>query len=212
VIVAPLLRVEIVHAPFGAGPFAAVIMTSTNAARALADHPRREALLRLPLFAVGRRSAAAAQAAGFSTVASADGNVNDLVRLIVARLAGSELPILYLAGEDRAADLGAELAQHDIKVTTVVVYRTVAETTLTAEAARALSSSRIDGVLHYSRRSAETFIACAKTGGLLPSALLPVHYCLSAEVAAPLVAAGATTIEIAEDPEESSLFNLLRVG
>src|SRR5689334_8907043 len=106
VLLAPLMRVEEVEADLS-GDWSAVVVTSANALPALAQHPEWR---RLPLFTVGRRSAAAAS--GFAQVHAADGDVHDLVRLIVARHTGGRL--LYLAGEDRAADLVSGLVEHGI--------------------------------------------------------------------------------------------------
>ena len=78
-LLAPLLRIETLAPDFGAGPWDGVIMTSANAARALRDHPRRDELLSLKLFAVGRTTAQAAHACGFRDVVSADGDVSDLL-------------------------------------------------------------------------------------------------------------------------------------
>ena len=80
VLVAPLLRIESIGADFG-GPFDAVLMTSANAARAVASHPRANELIMLPCLTVGDRSADAARAAGFTRVESANGALADLVRL-----------------------------------------------------------------------------------------------------------------------------------
>src|SRR5687767_13366807 len=60
VTLAPLLRVEIVaDAELGPGPWAGVLITSANGARAIAGHPLRADLTPLPLLAVGQASAAA---------------------------------------------------------------------------------------------------------------------------------------------------------
>src|SRR5262245_62051549 len=62
VVLAPLMRVELLdRADLGRGPWAAIAMTSANAAHAIARHPRRRELMPLPVFAVGRRTAQAAQ-------------------------------------------------------------------------------------------------------------------------------------------------------
>lgn len=207
-IVAPLLRIEMNRAEFGQGPFSAVAMTSANAARAVALHPGKDAILGLPAFAVGRRSAEAAAASGFHSVVSADGDVHDLVRLITARLAGARHPLLYLAGEHRAADLAGALAEQNIALHMVAIYRAVPEHGLPHEGARALSSREIDGILHYSRRTARAFLVAATESGLFAPAMAAPHYCLSSEVAAPLVEAGAASVQVAAKPEESSLFDL----
>jgi uroporphyrinogen-III synthase len=44
---------------------------------------------------------------------------------------------------------------------------------------------------------------------MLDSALAPLHYCLSAQVAEPLAAAGARQIRVASRPEEAALIALI---
>lgn len=208
VLVAPLLRIEpIAAADFGPGPFAAVLTTSANAARAIVPHHRLQEICGVPLLTVGERSAAAARAAGFAAVTSADGDVHDLVALVAGRFAGSTATLLYLAGEDRAADLAGALGRHGLTVRTAVVYRAAAVEHFSPAAERAVAAGEIDGVLHYSPRSATAFVRCAGTAGLLDRALRLTHYCLSAQVAAPLV--GAATIRLAARPAESALIELL---
>ena len=207
-VVAPLLTVEFLsNAELGDGSWTAILLTSANAARAIAGHKRLDELRRIPVFAVGKQSAHALRAEGFAAVTSADGDADDLAALIAARL---EPParLLYLAGEDRAGDLAGTLRAKNFVVDTVVVYRVVAAATLPAEAVAALAG-KLDGVLHYSRRSAQAFLAAARQTGLLEAALgKPVHYCLSATVAEPLTAAGAANVRIAARPDEAALMAL----
>jgi uroporphyrinogen-III synthase len=203
VLVAPLLHVEPIIAEFGAGPWSAVALTSANAVRALEKHPQLNGLLALPVFTVGRRTAAAARAIGFRDVASAEGSVRDLTRLIVARHPGGT--ILYPAGEDRSGEIGAEGVQ------TVVVYRAESASQFPSAARDALAAGEIGGVLHYSRRSAEAFISCAKAGGIFVNTLKLLHYCLSAQVAEPLQEAGARAVRIAPRAEEAALLDLIEL-
>jgi uroporphyrinogen-III synthase len=210
VLVAPLLQVELLaDAVLGVGPWSALAMTSANAAHAARRHPRHAELMSLPVFAVGRRTADAARAAGFGDVTSADGNVGDLVRLIGARCRGDAAPLMYLAGEDRAGDLAGDVAAVGLSVETVVVYRVVAAAALPVSVLAALRAGRLDGVLHFSRRSAEVYLNCAQTAGVLDRALAPFHYCLSRQVAEPLAAAGAGNVRIASRPEEAALIDLV---
>jgi uroporphyrinogen-III synthase len=208
-VVAPALRVEITSPAFGSGPFSALVVTSGNAARALKDHPQRGDVKNLPLFAVGARSAAAARESGFENVISAGGDVNDLAGLLAKTFARQNATLLYLAGEDRAGDLAAALAPGGIRVETVVVYRAVPDQRFADLLGSALAAGSPDGVLHYSRRSAEAFLAGARAGGVTARVLPLAHFCLSAEVAAPLISAGATNTIVAAHPDEASLLALL---
>jgi uroporphyrinogen-III synthase len=82
----PLLRIECVaDAELGSGPWAAVIFTSTNAVRAVAAHRRFRELADLPVYTVGRRTQAAAVAVGFTSILSADSDVDALIRFIASQ-------------------------------------------------------------------------------------------------------------------------------
>jgi uroporphyrinogen-III synthase len=210
VVLAPLLRMEPVEASLGGGPWVAVVITSINAARAIASHPQLGRIKSLPLFAVGRRSADAARAAGFGDVASAEGDAADLVRLISGRLPHTELPLLYLAGEERAADIAAELVPEGLVVHTAVVYRAAKVTSFPRDALAELTAGTVEGVLHFSRRSAEAYLACAEAAGLLTAALAPSQFCLSRQVAEPLAAAGVPNVRVAARPNERALLELVR--
>jgi len=207
-IVAPLLDIEIASdAALGAGPWAATLITSANAVRAIALHKRRDELRRVPTFTVGDRSGQAMREAGFADVSSAAGDVSDLAKLVAARVE-PEARLLYLAGEERSGDLAGVLRARHYAVETVLVYRAVVAEQLPRHAAAALAAG-IDGVLHFSRRSAEAYVTASGNAGLLKAALqAPVHFCLSARVAEPLTRAGATTVRIAARPDEAALIEL----
>jgi uroporphyrinogen-III synthase len=207
-IVTPLFEIEILSKlDPNCGPWDAVLLTSANALGAMAGLASHSAWRDLPIFAVGERTAQAAREHHFTAVISANGNVDDLADLVTARLKPSAR-LLYLAGEARSGDLAGALRAKGFDVATVAVYRAVVAQTLPDAAAAALAAG-IDGVLHFSRRSAEGFLAAARKSGLLEAALKkPVHYCLSAQVAEPLRGAGAADVRIAVHPDEASLVAL----
>jgi uroporphyrinogen-III synthase len=206
-IVAPLIAIEaLADADLGAGPWTAFLLTSVNA---LSGLTHRDDLRHVPVFTVGERTAQEIREFGFAAVTSADGNVNDLVDLVAARLK-PPARLLYLAGEDRSGDLAADLRAKGFAVETIVVYRAVAAAGLPREAAEAVTQTVGDvGVLHFSRRSAEAYINAARNDGILVSALEPAHFCLSARVAEPLAQAGAAKIRVASKPTEAALLALI---
>jgi uroporphyrinogen-III synthase len=209
VIVAPLLRIEaIADAELGGEPRAAILVTSANAAAAIGAHRSLPQLSRLPVFAVGDRSAEAMRGAGFDDVTSADGDALDLARLVAARLKPPG-PLLYLAGLDRFGDLAGTLGEHGFLVRAVAVYRAVVAPGLPRAAVAALAQG-VDGVLHFSRRSAEAYVDAARRDGLLDPALKkPIHFCLSAAIGEPLARAGGGDIRIAPKPVEAALIGLI---
>jgi uroporphyrinogen-III synthase len=207
-ITAPLLQIEILRqVDPDAGPWTAILMTSANAIRGTAHWVPRDAARALPIFAVGGRTAKAARDQGFTDVTSASGNVEDLANLVATRLS-PPARLLYLSGEERSGDLAGALRAKNFIVDVVAVYRVVAVHTLPEPAASAIRDG-VDGVLHFSRHSAEAFVNAASNAGLLEVALAkPVHYCLSDQVAEPLRAAGAANFRIAARPDEASLLEL----
>ena len=208
VLLAPLLQIEpVADADLGAQPFGAILLTSANAARAIGSHPRIGELVSLPVLAVGRRTAEAARAAGFKDVQSANGDGGDLSRMAAARFAGARAPLLYLTGEERARDLADDLGELSLR--TIVAYRAVKLLSLPAPVRAALHENRLDGVLHFSLRSAEAYVACARAAGVLDKALALVHFCLSKRVAGALT--GAQKVRIAERPDEAALLDLVGV-
>lgn len=209
VVVAPLLRVEPVeHAEIGPGPFVALLVTSANAASAIAQHERFAQLRALPVFAVGDRSAEAMRALGFADVTSAQGDVGDLATLVASHIKpGASL--LYLAGADRSGDLAGTLSGRGFAVSRAVVYRAVPAGALLPAAVAAMAEG-IDGVLHFSRRSAEMYVNAARASGLQDHAVKDlIHFCISAQVAEPLVRAGAADPCVAPEPTETALLGLI---
>jgi uroporphyrinogen-III synthase len=209
VMVVPLLRIEpLLDAEIGGGPWAAILVTSANAARAIADHRRFAELRTVPAIAVGERSAAALRAAGFAAVSSAAGAAADLTRLVAARLKKG-VPLLYLAGADRSGDIAGDLSAQGFPVDIAVIYRVVAASIMPPAAAEALANG-IDGVLHFSRRSAEAYVSTTRAADLEHVALKKlVHFCMSAQVAETLARAGAADIRVAGKPTEAALLGLI---
>jgi uroporphyrinogen-III synthase len=209
VVLAPVLRVETLDADVGAPPWAAVLMTSANAARAVATHSQRDEIVRRPAFTVGDRSAEAARSAGFTEVTSAKGDSEALIALVASRLTPGTAPLLYLAGAERAADVPGALRTHGFTVRTAVVYRAVALAALPPEAAAALAAGRVDAVLHFSARTVAVFLDLVQGATLLDKSLNCQHYCLSSGGAAKLRAAGASRVALAARPDEAALLDLV---
>jgi uroporphyrinogen-III synthase len=117
--------------------------------------------------------------------------------------------LLYLAGEERAADLENLLAAQGYSIHAAVVYRMVAESTFSASVGTALQEGKIDAALHFSGRSASVCLAAGATAAVLPSLLKMRHYCLSAQVAAVLASAGVGDLVVAAEASESALLDAI---
>ena len=208
VLMAPLMHIEPIAANLD-GEWSGIIVTSTNAASAIRDNSARNALTKLPLFAVGQRTAETARESGFENILSAGGDARDLVQLIATSRPEGNAPLLYLAGEDRAVDLNKELSARGLAAEMRIVYRAV---TLPFPPALkdALKAGEVDIVMHFSRRSADSYVAGAKLAGIAGAALAVRHLCLSARVAEPL--ANASRIDIAVRPDEAAMIELLQAS
>lgn len=205
-----LLRIEAVtDAGLPGGPWTAVVFTSANAVRAVARHRRFRDLAGLPAYTVGNRTRAAAAAAGFDPVTSADGDVDRLAALIDPAAAVGRGPLLYCAGEERSGDLAATLRARGLAVETACVYRAAVVGDLAPAVHAALAAGAVDAVLHYSARTAAAFVAAVMAAGVKDLSIHTRHLCLSAQIAAPLARAGATAIEVASEPNEPALFALI---
>src|SRR6202021_4309688 len=153
---APMLRFEPVafHDDLDAH-YGAVIVTSANALRGIEPHLAGSGLLKLPLFAVGQRTADAARAAGFDRVISAEGDAAGLRDSVVASARAKELKeastLLYLAGADLARDLAGELGERGFNVVTHTTYRMIPVSNLPRDACDAFAANRIEADLTYCR-------------------------------------------------------------
>jgi uroporphyrinogen-III synthase len=211
---APMLRFESVAFQDDADArYGAVIVTSANALRGIAPHLKDSALLKLPLFAVGEHTAAAARSAGFENVIPAGGDAGGLRDLVAASVKTKELKkastLLYLAGADLARDLAAELGERGFSVVTHTTYRMSAVASLPREVCDAFASNGIEAVLHYSRRSARAFLDAARSAGVEITALAIPQCCISDAVASVIRDAGATQVMVAASPDENGLFAAL---
>jgi uroporphyrinogen-III synthase len=208
VLLAPMLRFEAVPLPDDADTdYAAIIVTSANALRAIEPQLPGSRLLGLPLFTVGDRTAAAAHKLGFRKVISAAGDAADLRHLLLSNAkAFRTRPLLYFAGADLSRDLAGELGERGLTVVTRTTYRMVASSILPPEASEAIAANQVQAVLHYSARTARAFVDAVRASGVEITALAVPQCCISATVATILREAGAPQVTVASSPDENSLF------
>jgi uroporphyrinogen-III synthase len=213
VLLMPMLRIETIgDVDLGSARWTGVLMTSANAARAIATHPRLASLIALPTFVVGEATRAAAQAEGFGTVVSADGDAPALARVVAEHVNPVGGPLIYLAGEQRASELEDVLRSGGFDVRAVAIYRAVPSTELSPMVKTALLAGEIDGILHFSKRSAAAFVMAAEAAGEPLKVLGPRHYCLSAQVAEAFANKPVGALCVAAQPNEQALMALINTG
>ena len=204
--IAPMLeRVLLPLQPIGVRP-AAIALTSANALAGIEASPESRGWRNLPVFSVGGRTAEAARAAGYEDVRSAEGDAADLVDLIKASLSPEAGTILYPAASERAGNVDGALKDAGYSVRLLEVYRMQPIELLPGAVREALSAGRLDGVLLYSRRTAETLVGLCREAGLSPLAAEIRCFAIS-----PAVAAGWPFRHVisAALPNEDALFAIL---
>lgn len=196
-IVDPLLAVRALDAEIDLSHVAALAFTSANGVEAFG---RLSGERGLPVFAVGRATARAALGEGFASVASADGDVEDLCALIAAGAAG---PVLWAGAKEPAGDLVGMLRGCGVMAKGVAVYETIERAPAAGTLARLNAPLT---VLLHSPRAARVLV------GVLRDRSAPAlrALCLSSAVAAPLsgrIESGS--VILAPRPNESALLDLL---
>ena len=211
-LLAPMLSFQAMRFQIEDGrEFRGLIVTSTNALRAIASSPQLARLQDLPVFAVGARTAQAARDIGFQNVRAAEGDASALRDLVAAKAPERRgaAPLLYLSATDVSRDLGGELGLRGVNVAAIAVYRMVRLDDFTEPVRAAFAGQTIEAVLHFSRRSALAFIRAVQRSGQEITALALPQFCLSEPIAADLREAGATRLSVAKAPTEADLLDAL---
>lgn len=180
----------------------ALLVTSANGARAFAARNAERDLL---VLAVGDASADVARALGFANVESAAGDVAALAELCRRRLDPARGELLHVAGTRIAGDLAQALGQAGFRYRREVLYRAREASRLSEATAEALRAGALAGVLFYSPRTAESFVALASAAGTTAAFARMTAFCLSGAVAAKARAVAWGRIVVAEQPDQDSL-------
>ncbi len=192
----------------------AILLTSANGARILARHisGENDALLRLPVFCVGKATATAARDAGFDNIATADGDVEALAGLAAARLDPKAGTLVHVAGSRVAGDLSGLVMDKGFDLHRAVLYEARKPEALSPALTDRLKSHDIGLVLFFSAATAQNFVDLVAAAGL-GSALAPVTaLCLSQAVATALVRAGVSGwagVRIAPRPDIAGMMVLV---
>jgi uroporphyrinogen-III synthase len=190
----------------------ALIATSRNALRALAQSRHVTDARALPLYAVGPGTSATARALGFELVLQGPKDAAALIGFVAEHAEVYGGPLVYLAGEVRAADVGGELRRLGFHVLEPVAYRARASDRLSRPIAARFEAGEIDGVLLMSPQTARTYVRLIRTLGLGAKAGKVMHYCLSPAVARALDPLAPVRRAAAAEPNMQSLLALVAQG
>ena len=184
----------------------AVLCTSANGVRALAQATdERE----VPLLAVGDATAVRAHSEGFTMVESAGGDVGDLARLVAARLRPRDGPLLHIAGNVVAGDIGAALREQGFAVERRVLYEARPAAALSSTTIEALRTGSIGFALFYSPRTAAIFAELAAVAAVAECCATIMAVSISRPTDAGLAGLRWFDRRVAERPNQSSLLEAL---
>lgn len=201
----PMLEIVLKPAPVQLAGVQAVLLTSANGARALAQSTWRRDLL---VLTVGGATAAAARAAGFADVDSADGDVNALCDL-ASNFDPRAGIMLHVCGAAVAGDLSGMLTARGFTVRRAVLYEAKEATALSEDTITAVREGKLDGALFFSPRTASTFVTLAEAAGVALSSL--TAWCLSAAIAE-AASSSWRAVKVAPRPDQRSLVELVANG
>lgn len=182
-VIAPLFDLEIRRPPADFAPALAacqaVLLTSANGARALADASDQRSK---PILAVGDTTAATAEGLGFTTVTSASGDATALAGLVRERLDPAAGPLVHVSG----VDVARELSVDGFEIHRFALYEARAAAALPDSARAALQARALDAVAFFSPRAATVFAQLIAAAGLADGCRAITAIAISAAAAEPL--------------------------
>lgn len=184
----------------------AFVVTSANGLAALVKVTENR---KLPLFAVGDKTAKAAKYAGFTTVLSADGDVADLGDLITQNAATDKGMILHAGGARLAGDLQALLDAEGFSYRREILYDAIEAEKFSSETFSVVSEGKLDGILLFSPHTAKVFKKIVDADGLSTQIEKLDAWCLSANVANEIDELKFDRVFVSKRPTEDALLQLI---
>lgn len=185
--------------------YPAIAITSAEALRA-ADKNDLAPHLSTPLLAVGRKTAEAASAFGFTDIRIAAGNGAALAQLISEHPSFADL--LYLTGRPRSSIFEDALKALSVRHSVLECYEMM-PLQPQPETTAAVLQPQADAILFHSRETARLFFDLTTVHENLPAMTPRLIACLSERVAEIVPAGLHDRIRIAERPDEANLIGLL---
>ena len=177
----------------------AVVFTSANAVGAV------RAVVDVPVFAVGEKTAQAARDVGFRNVTVAGGDAVALNGLLACEDWRGAQPIYHLSGREVAAPIivpGVKVERH-------IVYHADKIEEFVPEAAREIAAGGVAGVFLMSVRTGEAFVKATENAGLTESLRAIKALCISDSVLQSVAELPWRGAAVARTPDVDGLAALL---
>ena len=162
-LIEPMLEIEPVSFEIPAiSDFQALIFTSANALKIFGDHA---ALRTMPIYVVGPNTQNIAKELRFEDIHSAP-TAAELAECIKRGVGDKSRVLLHVRGRDTSYDMAEDLESDGYSVESLVVYEAEKRTVLSEVGSNAIRNSDISAVTFFSKRTAESFMACAEKANL----------------------------------------------
>ncbi len=183
-VAAPLLKVKFL-APIlpDLKQYQAIVTTSSIAIKSLSSLTEGRGV---PLWCVGKASAAVAVKLGFKKVFTPDTevqNASTLLKALLHNLAYDKGPILYTAGGFVHLDLSIALKEHGYTVDKLVLYQTMPEPNSWPKIQDFLANPSANGITFYSQRTTSYFKDLLTSNGCVQIRESCYPLCLSTDIA-----------------------------
>jgi uroporphyrinogen-III synthase len=202
----PLLKIKFMDVTLDIKETQAIIVTSLNGVRALAQAcSERDHLL----YTVGSGSAEEAQSLGFKNVRYASGNTHALTRKILHDLSPAKGRVIYVCGDVVRGDIMRELNLQGFETERHMIYRTKEATAFTAKTLKAFKAAEISLILFFSPRTVDIFVKLLQQSSLEPVCESITALCLSTAVRDRLKGLHWKSIQVPERPSQLELLKLI---
>lgn len=189
----PMFHVK--HLPFdfrgqGFGKVQGTIFTSRHAVSAMPDYAE------LPCFVVGKSTGRVAKQRGFTNIVIAEGNLESLLVEIESKYNNDSGALLYFRGEEVTLDLTEFYKPKNIKILSVVVYKTEETVTLSEGLAEKILAKEIKTAIFSSENTVKIFIKRLKELSLLEASKKIACFAISEKVAKTLDEEGFDNVKV----------------
>jgi uroporphyrinogen-III synthase len=184
--------------------FHALIFTSRHAVKAFAG---KSEYTSIDVYCVGDRTAETARKNGFSNVVSANGDEDDLVKLVTEKIDKSQ-KLLRLTGY-MPDELSTQLQNASYDVTALQIYDVQDKKDLSPETIELLKQGKLDGVAFFSPQTAYRFYTLLDKYGLAETCRTMIAWCISDNAAKALGGANFKSVKIAKRPSRQALLELI---
>ena len=158
----------------------ALLFTSRNGLRAFVKASKRRDI---PVYAVGSATAQFAESNSFTSVFSADGNVQSLVSIVKNNINTLSGPLLHIAGTSIAGNLSEDLRSFGYDVSKKIMYDSEAAKCFSTRTSELIRDGYVEDVVLLSPRTARTFAKLVNEAGLSECNVKLRIVCISQAVA-----------------------------